>query len=189
MFCVFQFLRYSLGMRDSSDEQLMQQYATGDALAFEEIYQRYRAPLFRYIQRQVRDPAVANDLYQGSWEKLIKARKQYRPTAPFRAWLFRIAHNHMIDHFRATRETEPLADEFHVSTSPQPSDVLAVAQKEASFRAALEQLPAEQKQTVLLKIEAGLNIEEIGKITGVEPETVKSRLRYAVAKLKRTLQT
>lgn len=176
-------------MRGSSDEQLMQQYAAGDMPAFEELYERYRGPLYRYFQRQVRDPATANDLYQGAWEKLIKARQRYKPAAPFRAWLFRIAHNHMVDHFRASRPTDELEPEQMASAAPQPSEVLSHDQREQSFRSALQGLPPEQKDTLLLKVEAGLRLEEIGKITGVERETVKSRLRYATAKLKRVLNT
>lgn len=186
---VSQVLRYALGMRGSTDEQLMTMYAAGDAAAFEDLYQRYRGPLYRYIQRQVRDPATANDLYQGSWEKIIKARKRYQPAAPFRAWLFRIAHNHLVDHFRASRETDTLDPEKLVATAPEPAEALGKEQQQARFVAALQKLPPEQKQTLLLKIEAGLGLEEIGKITGVERETVKSRLRYATAKMKRILQS
>lgn len=175
-------------MRGSTDEQLMVMYAAGDASAFEDLYQRYRGPLYRYIQRQVRDPATVNDLYQGSWEKVIKARKRYKPAAPFRAWLFRVAHNHLVDHFRAYRETDELDPERLVANSPAPEEALGEEQRQARFLAAVQELPEEQKQTLLLKIEAGLGLEEIGKITGVERETVKSRLRYATNKLKRKLQ-
>jgi len=189
MFGVIHVLGYALGMRGFSDEQLMEQYAAGDAAAFEDLYARYRTPLYRYIQRLVRDPVTANDLYQGSWEKLIKARGRYQPAAPFRAWLFRIAHNHVVDHFRSHRQTESLDAENFVTSEPQPSEVLSLEQKQLRFRAALEQLPDEQRHALLLKIEGGLGLDEIGKITGVERETVKSRLRYATAKLKRTLQS
>ncbi len=176
-------------MRGSTDEQLMKQYAAGDVSAFEDLYERYRGPLYRYIQRQVHDPATVNDLYQGSWEKLIKARNRYKPAAPFRAWFFRIAHNHVVDHFRSKHETEALNPDQMTASAPQPGEALGNEQKQKRFRAALQDLPAEQKHTLLLKIEAGLGLEEIGKITGVKRETVKSRLRYATAKLKRTLQS
>lgn len=189
MFGVINVLGYALGMRGFSDEQLMVKYAAGDASAFDDLYKRYRAPLYRYIQRLVRDPATANDLYQGSWEKLIKARGRYQPAAPFRAWLFRIAHNHVVDHFRSNRQTELLDAEKLVASEPQPSEVLGQEQRQLRFRAALEHLPNEQRHALLLKIEGGLGLDEIGEITGVERETVKSRLRYATAKLKRTLQS
>jgi RNA polymerase sigma-70 factor (ECF subfamily) len=186
---LFPAIGYAFAMQAPSDEQLMHRYARGDMSAFESLYDRYRGPLYRYIQRQVRNPATANDLYQGSWEKLIKARKRYRPAAPFRAWLFRIAHNHLVDHFRANRITEQLDHEQLPAAGGQPIDILDTAQRERRFRVALQDLPEAQKNTLLLKVEAGLGLEEIGKITGVERETVKSRLRYATAKLKRALIT
>jgi RNA polymerase sigma-70 factor (ECF subfamily) len=94
-----------------------------------------------------------------------------------------------MDHFRASRDTEQLDHEQLVATTPEPAEALGEEQQQARFVAALQKLPPEQKQTLLLKIEAGLGLEEIGKITGVERETVKSRLRYATAKLKRILQS
>lgn len=189
MLGVLRFFGYAHGMRGPSDEQLMRRYAGGDMSAFESLYERYRGPLYRYFQRQVRDPATVNDLYQGSWEKLIKARKKYKPAAPFRAWLFRIAHNHMVDHYRAHRDTDELEPERVETANPQPEEALDRAQRKARFRGALLELPSEQKDALLLKIEAGLGLEEIGRITGVERETVKSRLRYATAKLKRILNS
>ena len=74
-------------MRERSDEDLMEAWAAGSMQAFEALYARYRGPLYRYILRQAGDDATANDLYQGSWEKIIRARKSYRPQAPFRAWM------------------------------------------------------------------------------------------------------
>ena len=184
-----QLMRYALGMRGPSDEHLMKQYAAGNASAFEDLYERYKGPLYRYFQRQVRDTPTVNDLYQGSWEKLIKARTRYNPAAPFRAWLFRIAHNHMVDHFRRQRPSEILNPETMVADTPQPAEAFKASEDHSRFRSALQQLPEEQKNALLLKLEAGLNMEEIGKITGVDKETVKSRIRYATAKLKRTLQS
>lgn len=86
----------------------MLQYAGVEISAFEELYQRYRGPLYRYFQRQLRNPATANDLYQGCWERLIGARQRYTASALFPVWLFGIAHNHLVDYYRATRTTELL---------------------------------------------------------------------------------
>ena len=85
---------------NAGDEQLMKSYAGGSMEAFEHLYERHRGPLYRYILRLTGDPATANDLYQGSWEKIIKARGRYKASAPFKAWMYRIAHNHVMDHFR-----------------------------------------------------------------------------------------
>ena len=119
-------------MRERSDEELMNAYAKGDAAAFDALYQRHRAPLYRYILRQVRDPATANDLYQGSWEKVIRASARYRADAPFKAWLYRIAHNHLVDHFRRERPSVELVVEAHASDNPGPEQALAGAHRESA---------------------------------------------------------
>ncbi len=171
-----------------SDEQLMLNYADGDSAAFEVLYARYRGPLYRYILRQVSDATTANDLYQGSWEKMIKARHRYPSQAPFRAWLFRIARNHVIDHFRRQRPEVPLDPESQADPDDPPGEALDRDASRRRLRAAIAALPQEQRDTLLLKLEAGLGLEEIGTLTGVGRETVKSRLRYAVARLKQVLE-
>lgn len=175
-------------MRNASDEQLMTRYAAGEMKAFEELYGRYKGPLYRYIQRQIQVPATVNDLYQGCWEKVISARRQFRSGVPFRAWLFRIAHNHLVDFFRAQRPEVPMANHDFVSDHPAPEDVIDQGAQNQRFDQALRSLPVDQRNTLMLHLETGLGLEEIGKITGVERETVKSRLRYATGKLKKVLQ-
>lgn len=174
-------------MRDISDEQLMQQYAKGDAKAFDQLYARHRAPLYRYFVRQIKNPATANDLYQGAWEKIIKARDKYRPTSPFTAWMYRIAHNHLVDHYRRSQDTEPVETEVLADDRPDPAQGLIDGEQNEQLRAGIIALPEEQRSTLLLKLETGLKMEEIAEVTGVSRETVKSRLRYAVNKLKRSL--
>jgi RNA polymerase sigma-70 factor (ECF subfamily) len=175
-------------MRERSDETLMKAYAGGSMEAFESLYERHRGPLYRYILRQVGDAATANDLYQGSWEKIIKARDSYHASAPFRAWMYRIAHNHVVDHFRRARPASELPPEFIDANNPGPEQLLHGQQGEAMLREAVDELPAEQKDVLLLKLEAGLDLQAIAEITGVNRETAKSRLRYAVGKLKKTLR-
>lgn len=174
-------------MRERSDEDLMTAYAGGDVQAFEELYRRHRGPLYRFILRQVADPATANDLYQGCWEKVIRARQRYRATAAFPAWFYRIARNHLLDHFRAQRPLAHIeADELQSST-PGPEQVLADEQSAADLAAAISTLSSEQREVLLLRMEAGLDLAAIADVTGVNPETAKSRLRYAVARLNQIL--
>lgn len=177
---------YARRMVESADETLMLAYANGDMAAFEALYGRYRGPLYRYFLRHVSDATTANDLYQGCWEKVIGARQRYSASAPFKAWLFRIAHNHLVDHYRGNRPTGELPDELPAD-NPGPEHALDAAQQQARFRAALAQLPDEQREALLLRLESGLGVEEIATITGVRAETAKSRLRYATAKLKQVL--
>ena len=174
-------------MRDASDETLMQQYAAGDLSAFEALYARYRGPLYRYILRQVSDPATANDLYQGAWEKIIKARDRYRPSATFSVWMYAIAHNHLVDYYRGLRPVGIVEAEVLPDHNPGPDQGIIDSERNIQLRAGITALPEEQRTTLLLKLETGLKMEEIASVTGVSTETVKSRLRYAVNKLKRSL--
>jgi RNA polymerase sigma-70 factor (ECF subfamily) len=171
-------------MREDSDEVLMQAYAGGDMAAFECLYARHRGPLYRYILRQVGDDATANDLYQGSWEKIIRARGGYTASAPFKAWMYRIARNHVVDHFRRSRPTSGLSPETMTAEGPGPEQALIGEQAASRLAAAINALPTEQREALLLKLEAGCDLPTIAEITGVSHETAKSRLRYAVGKLK-----
>ena len=180
-------ISYASFMQEKTDEQLMQQYAKGDAKAFDQLYARHRAPLYRYFNRQVNNAATANDLYQGAWEKIIKARGKYRPTSPFTAWMYRIAHNHLVDHYRQSRPVDPMKSETLSDTRSGPAQDVIDNEQNEQLRAGIINLPEEQRSTLLLKLETGLKMEEIARVTGVSKETVKSRLRYAVNKLKRSL--
>src|SRR5215510_8339724 len=82
------------------DEQLMLAYRGGDAAAFEELYRRHRGALFRFVTRSVRDRAVAEELFQEIWMRAIEARGRYEAQAKFTTWLYTIAHNRLVDHWR-----------------------------------------------------------------------------------------
>ena len=178
---------YAAFMRDFTDEQLMQRYANGDAKAFDQLYDRHRGPLYRYFNRQVSDMATANDLYQGAWEKIIKSRKKYRSTAPFTAWMYKIAHNHLVDHYRRTRSTDAVENDTMADDRANPQKDIIEDEHREKLRKGIIALPPEQRDTLLLQLETGLKLEDIAMVTGVSRETVKSRLRYAVNKLKQVL--
>lgn len=175
-------------MRERTDEQLMAAYAGGDMQAFELLYERHRGPLYRYLLRLVNDAATANDLYQSSWERVILNRRRYRPSGPFRAWIYRIAHNQAMDHFRRAQPVSGRSPDDLEAGEPGPDAVVQDEELAARLSAAVGSLPAEQREALLLKLEAGLDLASIAEVTGVNPETAKSRLRYAVAKLRRLLR-
>ena len=178
---------YAAFMQGMTDEKLMQRYAKGDAKAFDQLYARHRAPLYRYFIRQVNNPATANDLYQGAWEKIIKAREKYRPAAPFKMWMYRIAHNHLVDHYRRMKPEDSVEPDTLSDTQADLSQGVIDGEQSELLRTGISALPIEQRNTLLLQLETGLKIEEIARVTGVGRETVKSRLRYAVNYLKRSL--
>ena len=91
-----------------SDEALMLRYAKGDASAFEELYMRHKAPVFRYMLKLCHNEAVAEELFQEVWMKLINARENYVVSAKFTTYLYRLAHNHFIDYYRKQKNRNAL---------------------------------------------------------------------------------
>jgi len=175
-----------------SDQTLMLAYAAGDAAAFDQLYGRHRARLYRYLLRQLRDGALADEAFQDIWQRVISARQGWKPEAAFATWLYRIAHNRLTDHWRALKHRPPTPDNADERTErvPDPDTPernLSEFEQRRRLQLALDELPEEQREVVLLRLEQELSLEEIGEITGVGRETVKSRLRYAMDKLRTRL--
>ena len=179
-----------------ADARLMLRYAAGDAGAFDALYATHRAALWRYVRRLVQDDAAADDVFQECWSRVIVNRGRYRPAARFATWLYRIAHNCCMDHWRRSgrRAAREEANDEAVAAAADPVPDAPATSAEAGeesrrLAAALERLPEEQRDAFLLYVEGGLSVAEIGEITGAGHETAKSRLRYAVARLKQALAT
>ncbi len=176
----------------ASDEALMQAYAKDDARAFEILYARHKGTVYRLVLRSVGDSYVAEEIYQDVWLSIIKARKQYRPAAKFMTWVSRIATNRLIDHYRKSGQWEPyLSDDREAveacAAGPayhDPENMTHVRRQMARLLFCVEQLPPPQRQVFLLKEEAGLTLDEIAGIVSAGREAIKSRLRYAVQRLK-----
>lgn len=183
------------GVSDDEDAQLMLAYAKGEMRAFETLYARHRGALYRYLARHARDGEIANDLFQEVWSRVIVNRARYEPRAKFRTFLFTLAHNCFIDHCRrvksrptgASIDEADAADLLSADENMQPDAELEREEGSRRYHAALAALPQEQRDVYLLHEEADLSLEEIARVTGVGPETAKSRLRYAVGKLKAAL--
>lgn len=174
------------------DEALMLAWVAGDTSAFEALYARHRDRLFRFLLGHLRDRALAEEMFQDVWQRVIAARAGWRPDAPFGTWLYRIAHNRMHDHWRALKHRPPApadADRRTAEVADPDTPERHAAAHEASTRLhqALAELPPEQREVVLLRLQGELSMEEIGELTGVSRETVKSRLRYALDKLRTRL--
>lgn len=172
-----------------SDAALMLAWGAGHPDAFEQLYGRHRVRLYRYLLRQVRNAAIADDLFQDTWQRVVAARHGWTPDAPFATWLFRIAHNRLADHWRAQRHRPPApADAVERSARiPDPGDperTLSDFEQRRQLQLGLDLLSPEQREVLMLRLEQELTLEEIAAITGVGRETVKSRLRYAMEKLR-----
>lgn len=179
---------------EASDEELMLHYRDGDAGAFDALYVRHKGGVYRYLLRQCRDAAVAEELFQDVWMNLIRARAGYTVQARFATYLYRLAHNRLIDHYRKHSHGAPVSldqDDGEAIADPpdereRPQDEALDAKRQAArLLELIAELPAEQREAFLLQQEGGMSVEEIAQATGVSRETAKSRLRYAMSKLRR----
>lgn len=166
--------------------QLMLAYARGEGAAFEELYTHYKGQMYRFFLRQCGNRALAEELYQELWLRVIQARGSYEHKARFSTWLYRIAHNLLTDQRRRQAPTDGDAglEEVEAGADWDPAAQYCSQEKLSRFLNLLQSLPEEQRQVFLLKEEAGLSLEEIARVTGAGFESVKSRLRYAVKKLR-----
>lgn len=183
----------TLGPMDAerSDEQLMQDYAAGSTSAFDRLYARHRGPLFRFLMRGLGNRAQAEECFQEVWSRVVVARARYRPEAAFSTWMYQIANRLLIDQYRragtrpvASGDPETLLAEAPAAEEQQPDRVLSEFELRRRLQLALAELPDEQRIALQLRLEQELSLEAIGEITGVGRETVKSRLRYALDRLK-----
>ena len=182
-----------------TDEALMLAWQAGDVAAFDRIYERHRGGVYRYLLRHCRDRATAEELHQDVWLKLIAARARFDAAARFTTWLYSVARNRMIDHWRRNpaqrlvsldddgdgRGIGELLEDSDPAGNPQGA--ATVLQETALLVAALEALPAAQRDAFLLHVEGGLAVGEIAALTSTPAETIKSRLRYAYKRLRASL--
>ena len=158
-------------------------YRDGDAGAFETLYARHRGALYRFVLRSLKDRALAEELFQEAWTRVIEARERYAPSARFKTWLYTIAHNLLVDHWRRKGLTLVESDEEPLS-SDNPASQAEAREGLARFLQALESLPPVQREAFLLHEESGMSVAEIATATGTNEEAAKSRLRYALMKLR-----
>jgi len=187
----------------NEDAALMLAFAQGDARAFERLYQRHHRALYRFVHRLLgRDlGAQVDEVFQDTWLRVMQARTRYSPHgAQFRTWLFTLAHHRAIDSLRrsgreqALPEEEPLEAEAFVpsgvpwsrwpSADRDQDDIVFWRRAGARLLDCLEQLPAAQKTAFLLHHEDGIAVDELARALEVGFETAKSRLRYAMSKLR-----
>lgn len=188
-----------------SDEQLMQSYCQGDAVAFDALYARHEAPLFRFVRRVLGQAlaAQADEVFQDCWLRIVNERDSFAADAgKWKTWAYTIAHHLALDRLRTSgRELSVDGDDTH--SGPERLEWLqaklelshASAEDTAFWRAAgkqllqcLEALPAVQRAVFLLHHEDGATLEELALTLDLGFETVKSRLRYALQKLRGCMQ-
>jgi len=179
-----------------SDTTLMIRYRDGDVDAFNELYSRHKSTLYRFMVNSCNTDAVAAELFQDVWARVVNGRHGYSNSAPFAAWLYRIARNRLIDYYRSNKNSKlttslDLEDETQViqlQAPLLPDEVAELATRKDALSTALATLPDEQREVVLLRHIAGFGLQEISELIDENSETVKSRLRYAFTKLRKQLR-
>ncbi len=187
---------------DDDDVALMAAFAAGDVQAFEWLYQRHHAALYRFVRRLLGRTAAAqaDEVFQDTWLRVLQSKERYDGRgAQFRTWLFTLAHNRAIDVLRRSGREQPLGDEPTEGDPfepdgvpwdhwPRPDEAIdnQVFWRRAGARLleCLEQLPSAQKTAFLLHHEDDVALDEISRALGIHFETAKSRLRYAMSKLR-----
>jgi RNA polymerase sigma factor (sigma-70 family) len=184
-----------------TDDELMRAFAAGDLAAFDMLYDRHQAALYRFVRRLLGPAAArqADEVFQDTWMKLIQQRARWQPQgAAFRTWLFTLAHHRAVDCLRQSgREVsadrdddddgapwEPAAERWPEWPAPEAEDRTFWRAAGRRLLECLEGLPLAQKTAFLLHHEDGLSVDELARALEVGFETAKTRLRYAMSKLR-----
>jgi RNA polymerase sigma-70 factor (ECF subfamily) len=183
------------------DDRLMTAFARGDASAFDRLYARHEQALYRFVRRTL-GPALAaqaDEVFQDTWLRVVQARERYAPQgAQFRTWLFTLAHHRAIDQLRRSGRELALPEDDEAPFTPDdaswphwPAAGSAPHDDQLFWRRAgerllgcLDELPAAQRVVFLLHHEDEHTLDDIARALELGFETAKSRLRYAMAKLR-----
>lgn len=188
--------------REPTDEVLLDRFVKGDVRAFEVLLARHRGAVYGFVLRSVRDPAVAEDIFQETFLRVVQRSDQFTGQSRFTTWMYTIARNLTVDHARRMRhrrhasldapayagaaETRTLGD--GVAGPDRGADRAAIeAQAKNTLQLALDALPDEQREVFLLRQVDGLAFGEIASILGIPENTAKSRMRYALERLQHAL--
>ena len=181
-----------------SDQQLLSAYLSGDKDAISILIERHSKRVLDYIRMMVKNNEVADDIYQETFIKVVRFIDdgRYTDNGKFLSWVLRIAHNQVIDHFRAQRqnksvsETEAGYDVLGTLKLAERTveDSMVCEQIERDVRALVELLPSEQREVVMMRYFAGLSFKDIAEQTDVSINTALGRMRYALINLRRMIK-
>jgi RNA polymerase sigma-70 factor (ECF subfamily) len=188
--------------RDVTDEALMIRFQRGDRAAFAALVRRHQTPLYNFSLRHLRAPAVAEDVVQDAFVRVVQNAAEFKHEARFTTWLYTITRNLCIDQLRkralrkhpSLDQPAPGEEGDGPTLLEQTADSKASVEREATgtelkerIAKAVETLPEEQREVFLMREVANLPFKEIAEVTGVSENTVKSRMRYALERLQQAL--
>ncbi len=182
-------------MTNLTDEQLVRAYVDGNNEAFDTLFRRHQSKLFSYILRIVKNRDIADDIFQETFVKIIMTLKQgrYAESGKFGAWLTRIAHNLIIDHFRQEKSENSIStDDEDVNLlnrrdlcDENIEDLLINDQIRTDVRRIIEALPEAQREVLMMRYYSDMSFKEIADATGVSINTALGRMRYAILNMRR----
>ena len=181
-----------------SDQVLLNNYLSGDRNAISRLIERHSRRVRDYINMMVKDRDVAEDIFQETFIKAVRVidEGRYTDNGKFLSWILRIAHNQVIDHFRAQRQSKAVTESeagYDVLGTLRfaertVEDSMVSDQIERDVRALVELLPAEQREAVMLRYFSGLSFKDIAEQTEVSINTALGRMRYALINLRRMIK-
>lgn len=181
-----------------SDYELISRFIKGEESCFEQLIHRHKSKVFAYITLYIRDHALAEDIFQDTFLKVIQSVKagKYSDNGKFLSWVMRIAHNLIIDHFRRVKQMNTISNDNYDSdlfNSIKLSDgnienELIKRQIHNDVRTMISCLPNDQREVVILRHYADLSFREIAELTGVSINTALGRMRYALINLRKMME-
>lgn len=181
-----------------SDQALLEQYQQGNREAVSQLLERHTRRVRDYVRMMVKDNDVADDLTQEVLIKVVKVLDEGRYTdkGRFLPWVLRIAHNRVLDYFRAQKQAKTVSESsagFDILCSknfaePSIEDTLISEQQAEEVRALIEELPDEQREVVRMRYYEGLSFKEIAEHTGVSINTALGRMRYALINMRQMIK-
>ena len=181
-----------------SDYELIQRFIEGEQSCFGQIIHRHKNKVFAYISLYIRDQALAEDIFQDTFMKVIQSVKtgKYQDNGKFISWVMRIAHNLIIDHFRRIKQMNTISNDEYESdlfNSKKLADStveenIIKRQIQKDVRKMISQLPDDQREVVILRHYADLSFKEIAEITDVSINTALGRMRYALINMRKIMQ-
>jgi RNA polymerase sigma-70 factor (ECF subfamily) len=182
----------------ASDQRLLELYLAGNKEAISQLIERHSSRVYDYIRMMVKDAQLADDIYQETFIKAVRVidEGRYKENGKFLSWVMRIAHNQVIDHFRAEKQNKNITPttagyDILAQTSPTEKSIeerLVGEQIEADIRKLITYLPDEQQEVVRLRYYDGLSFKEISEQTEVSINTALGRMRYALINLRRMIK-